>query len=92
MNPNMKRSEETFVVTIRTTPAAHKRLMDLDRKLCGTPDYMGVAFFWHHEYRHWLRDCSELRRKIVHAKLLQSGLVVSGKSAEHLAIIKKFAK
>jgi hypothetical protein len=38
----------------------------LDLKYVGTKNYMGVAYFWGHEYKHTLRDLSYAKRKKIH--------------------------
>jgi hypothetical protein len=32
----------------------------LDKTFVGTPNYMGVAFFWGHGVKHYLREASQL--------------------------------
>jgi hypothetical protein len=61
----------------------------LDTALIGTPDYLGVAYFWAYEYRHSLREATPKQRKAVHDAFLAEGLAVDGESPEHAAIVKK---
>jgi hypothetical protein len=68
------------------------KLLALDASFVGTPDYMGIAYFWHYDFRHYLRDSSRYRRRLVHKHLLDAGLDPVGNSAEHEAIIKRYAR
>lgn len=70
---------------------AMQKLRKVDNALVGTPNYMGVVYFWAHEYRHQMRPTSNSNRRRVHKKLLQAGLVVSDKSPEHQAIIDRWS-
>jgi hypothetical protein len=76
-------------ITIDFTFDAYLKLLKLDRTLIGGPNYMGVDYFWHYEYRHYLRDASEVERVRVHKKLLKAGLKVDGCSKQHEQIIIK---
>jgi hypothetical protein len=58
-----------------------------DETLIGTPAYLGVAFFWNHEYRIPMRDVSFTTRRRVHRALLTAGLALDGKSRKHQQII-----
>ena len=40
------------------TMKAMIELYKVDEKFVGTKDYMGVAYFWGHEYKHTMRDLS----------------------------------
>ena len=60
-----------------------------DRSNIGTPQYKGIAYFWNHEYRHYLRDSSDKARRDTHKALLACGLSLVEKSAAHKAIILK---
>jgi hypothetical protein len=77
----------TEEITWKATTA----LLKLDDKFIGTPDYMGVTYFWAYEYRHWLRDSTYYRRRLVHSKFLKAGLAVDGEGPEHLAIVERYA-
>jgi len=63
------------------------RLMELDNRLVGTPNYMGLAFFWHTDYKHYLRDCTYAQRRKIHHKLLRHNLALNGESEAHDQII-----
>ena len=53
---------------------AFSKLLWLDKSFVGTPNYMGIAYFWNYEYRHYLRDMSGYRRRLVHKKGLQENV------------------
>jgi len=76
-------------ITLDFTFDAYLKVLKLDDTLVGGPNYMGVAYFWNHEYRHYLRDASEVERVRVHKKLLKAGLKVDGCSKKHEQIIIK---
>ncbi len=65
---------------------ASDALIKLDATFVGTPDYMGLTYFWHYNYRHFLRDNRKYWLKI-HTALLKAGLTVNGYSRKHDAII-----
>ncbi len=69
------------------TWAATDALLSLDARFIGTPDYMGMAYFWAYEYRYPMRGASYGERRRVHAALLAAGLAVDGESDAHTAII-----
>ena len=66
--------------------------IDLDKSFIGTSDYMGCAYFWAYEYRHYLRDVSYAVRRKVHKQFLKCFLLVDGESDQHLEIIRKITK
>ena len=76
-------------ITIRVTWDSYAKLIKLDDTFIGTPNYMGIDYFWHSEYKHYLRDASPLKRVRVHHKLLKAGLKVDGCSKQHEQIIIK---
>jgi hypothetical protein len=65
-------------------------LLQLDEKFIGTNSYLGLAFFWSHDYRHYLREQSPTRLQKIHQELLKAGLTPHGVSSEHEAVIKKY--
>ena len=79
--------QSTDLEKLTLSCAADQALLNLDKTFIGTDDYMGMTYFWHYEYRHYLRDTSYARRRHVHTALLAAGLEVNGESKEHLAII-----
>jgi|TARA_R110000822_G_scaffold39888_3_gene109133 hypothetical protein len=71
-----------------TTTKAFKKIFDLDMTLVNSEDYLGVCYFWDHDYRHTgLRDASVSKRKRVHNALMNAGLDVTKASNDHLNII-----
>ena len=60
-----------------------------EKNLVGTPDYLGLAFFWNHAYKFHLREASPKQRKAVHDAFLSAGLTLDGASSEHAAIVEK---
>lgn len=70
------------------TVDAFNAIFKLDKTFVGTGNYLGLAYFWAHEYRHYLRDCTMAKRRTVHKKWLQAGLELEGISDKHLSIIK----
>ena len=53
---------------------ASLKLLNLDKTLVRTPDYMGLAYFWHHDFRHYLRDASYAKRRRIHNQWLKHGI------------------
>jgi hypothetical protein len=74
------------------TYKATKAITDLDVNFVGTPDYMGIAYFWNMAYKFEMRDASLPQRRAVHAAFLKDHLELAGESPEHEAIIKKLVK
>ena len=64
-----------------------RQLMKLDMRLRGTPNYMGIAYFWHIDYKHYLRDCTYAQRRKIHHKFLKHNLALNGESVAHDQII-----
>ncbi len=69
-----------------------RKLNDLDTSLIGTEDYMGYAYFWDMEYKHYLRNATFAERQKVHKAFLKAGLNVSDASSEHMFIVQRFLK
>lgn len=63
----------------------------LDKTFIGTKNYMGIAWFWNNEYKHYLRgdvkEITYLTRRRVHNAMLRAGLDVEGESEQHRAIV-----
>lgn len=70
------------------TAVAYDKVRELDATFIGTPNYMGVAFFWNREYRHSLRAASHAVRRRIHRSFLRAGLSLDGYSVEHDAIVR----
>lgn len=43
-----------------------EQLDKLDKSFVGTNDYMGLAYFWDHEVKWWLREATAYQRVKVH--------------------------
>ena len=69
---------------------AFSRLFELDRSFHGTKDYMGITYFWNYAYRHYLRDASPYRRKLVHDAFIRAGLELDEESDAHQAIVTRY--
>jgi hypothetical protein len=78
------------MINISVPYEAFKHIYRLDKKFVGTDKYCGFAYFWDPEYKHYLRDTSDARRRLVHKKLLEAGLKLDGKSKEHEAIVLRY--
>jgi hypothetical protein len=62
-------------------------LMKIDGAMVGTPDYMGLAYWWSHEYKHTMRAATTTERKRAHDAIVAAGLPLDGESDEHESII-----
>ena len=89
----------TYSINLDTaTWNATDAIRQLDKSFVGTPDYMGVAYFWSHEFKHWLRDCTVAERKRVHQLWLKNNLSFEAgidpviDCQPHWAIIKRVCK
>jgi hypothetical protein len=69
---------------------AHVKLVQLDKSLVGTDDYMGLAFFWNYEYKWPMRLASSRECIKVHDAFIYAGLPLNGESPAHDAIIERF--
>jgi hypothetical protein len=74
------------------TPEGLRKFLELDKSFIGTPDYMGVAYFWHYDYRHYMRDSSRYRKRLVHKHLCALGLSLDGNTPLHTAIVERYAR
>lgn len=75
--------------SLPVTSRAYARLDALDSTLIGTPDYLGLAYYWSGEYKHFLRIATPKQRKLVHDRFLDAKLHLDGVSPQHEAIVKK---
>jgi hypothetical protein len=62
-------------------------LEKLDKGYIGTPNYMGLAFFWAWEYGHYLREASLSQRRRVHKQALDLGLDMVAVGVEQWQLI-----
>ena len=85
-------NHEAMSIMYPYTQSGVHRFLELDRSFIGTQDYMGAAYFWNHEYRHYLRDASPYRRKLVHNAFLKAGLAadIHGNTPTHTAIVTRY--
>jgi len=74
------------------TTDAYFKLMDLDRKLVGTYNYLGIAYYWHYDFRHYLRDATPDKRKKVHNTFLVYNLKVDEVSQMHWKLLEQIIK
>lgn len=78
---------KTQTIKIPVT-CAFSKLIEMDNGFIGTENYMGLAYFWHYSYRHYLRDCSPVKRKKIHAAWLKADLALIEKTPAHDAILR----
>lgn len=87
----MKTSQ--YKINLNTiTWEATDALLKLDETFIGTPNYMGLGYFWGWSFRHYLRDASIIQRVSIHERFLKAGLSVDGESERHWEIIIKVLK
>ena len=78
----------TYMIDLNVvTFDAFCKLNDLDKTFIGTLDYMGVAYFWGHGVKHYLREASQAQRRRIHKKWLQQGLDLQYDSDDHFRVI-----
>ena len=83
----------TYSINLETiTWQATDALLKLDETFIGTPSYLGLAYFWAYEYRHYLRSASVAQCKKVHKKWLDADLDFLETSQAHWDIIGKVLK
>lgn len=74
------------------TLEAYRKLYELDEKFIGTENYMGIAYFWHYAFRHYLRDATNYQRVKVHKVFLDHNLNISDETVIHWQIVKDIIK
>lgn len=74
------------------TLKAYSALYEIDQTFIGTENYMGIAYFWHYAFRHYLRDASYYERITVHKTFLYHNLSVSDETQLHWQIVKDIIK
>ena len=67
----------------------YSMLRRIDDAMIGTPDYMGLAYWHAHEYKHTMREATPAQRKRAHDAILAAGLPLGGVSDDHQRIIDK---
>ena len=91
-NPRSPKTKETNHMIIHTTSLTINALSEitkLDRTLVSTPDYMGLAYFWGHDYKHSLRDATATQRRKIHNTWLERGIDFINQSEEGWNVIEK---
>jgi len=82
-----------FTLNLNTaTPQALAEIMEMDNKFIGTMNYLGLAYFWGHEYKHSLRDATISQRKRIHRKGLERNVSFLVPNQEAWDIIKEVIK
>jgi hypothetical protein len=71
MKQIIKPKLESFNYNIQVNfPSSKKtnwhKLNKLDKSFIGTSEYMGFAWFWDHEIKHYMRDSSTKQKKYIH--------------------------
>ena len=77
------------------SPKATMALLKLDQSFVGSKDYLGLAYFWTHEFKHYLRDATIAQRKRIHNAWLDNDLSFEANiddTSEHWEIISKVLK
>ena len=83
----------THSINLETiTWEATDALLKLDATFVGTRSYLGLAYFWAYEYRHYLRSASVAQCKKVHKKWLEADLDFLETSQAHWNIIGEVMK
>src|ERR1035437_1221649 len=90
VTPHQPGSQLRLSLQLNVSLKLHDGLLAMDKKLVGTRHYLGMAFFWAYEYRHYLRPASTTTCQLVHDALLRAGLLLRGESPQHLAIIEHY--
>lgn len=79
----------TYDYRPRVSMRMYSILLRIDDAMIGTPDYMGLAYWHAHEYKHTMREATPAQRKRAHDAILAAGLPLGGVSDEHQRIIDK---
>lgn len=53
--------------------------------------YRGLAYFWHEDFRHYLRDASHQQRKVIRNRFEKMGLPVDGATDAHRKVVELVA-
>lgn len=77
--------------TIKVNHHIGSQVLLIDDGNIGTEHYIGLAYFWHYEYRHTMRDQSQYRCKLIHDKILKAGFDLSDSNEQIFAIIERYA-
>jgi hypothetical protein len=74
-------------LTLSMTVVSIAKMISLDDAFVGTPNYMGMASFWHDEFEDVLSLLSYHERVATHRALLEAGLPVDGCGGGHKSVI-----
>lgn len=76
------------------TIGAMMKLTEADRQLVGTPDYMGLAWFWKssNPQKQVFSTASIKNRRKIHNEYLAQGLDIDGDSGIHRMIVHRILK
>jgi hypothetical protein len=79
-----------YYINIETLPSnSFMKIIELDKTLVGTEDYMGFAYFWAYEYRHYMRSQRPHTLRKIHSTFLANKMELNGVSERHFDIIKR---
>ena len=68
-------------------------LQELDKSFIGSPEYLGIAYFWgSNGCKHYLREASVAQRRRVHDLWIKAGLDLTEETLEHYKIIQQVTK
>jgi len=89
MREDGKMTDAQYKINLNTISIkAYGALNDVDKGFVGTPDYMGLAYFWgSNGCKHYLRDASIAQRKRIHRLWLEADLDLHGETLAHYAVI-----
>jgi len=63
-----------YSINLETTShAAWDGIWKLDKSFVGSKNYIGLAFFWDHQIKYWLRDATPAKRRKIHNLILDAG-------------------
>jgi len=63
----------TYAINLETASfEAYSAINKLDKSFVGTENYLGLAYFWDHEIKHYMRDATIAKRKKIHELLLKA--------------------
>ena len=80
-------------INLNTMPhEAYMLLWHSDKNFVGTSNYVGLAYYWSYDYRHYLRDATPYVKRKVHTEFLKHGLNLAESTEKHLSIIRKYTK
>lgn len=88
--------ERPYIINLNTiSNRAFQRILKLDNFYIESKDpedYLGIAYFWNHAYRHWLRDATPHQRVRVYCEFRKRNLVVDVESDEHEQIVRSICE